>query len=227
MVLWACLPPRGYLRVSSVPPEECGIEWSVPHLPGSPLVGPAQPPLHLPHQGEGLIPQRARTGPPCPSRRLPLRRRRRAALPPCRGHPRRLRSWRCGGWLVLGSRGLGGDKFSGVGVDVVEVGVVGVVMVGVVRQNLLDAGGNAPHGLHVRLRRRPASRPPPFDLPSPLGSHAPSCLSLGAHGALALALGPPSGPHVSFPLPVPWVPPPVTHALARTAGARARPVPLP
>ena len=55
--------------------------------------------------------------------------------------------------------------------------------------------------------------PPPAPLPStrppPPGPHAPSCLSLGARGALALALGTPSGP-----LPVPWVPLPVTHALA-------------
>ena len=63
-------------------------------------------------------------------------------------------------------------------------------------------------------------RPPPFDPPSPRGSHAPSCLSLGARGALALASGPLSVPHASVPLPVPWVPPPIT-------GARARPVPVP
>ena len=42
---------------------------------------------------------------------------------------------------MLGSWGLGGDEFSGVGVDVVEVGVVVVVVVGVVRWHLLDAGG--------------------------------------------------------------------------------------
>ena len=112
--------------------------------------------------------------------------------------------------MVLGSWGLGGDELSGVGVDVVEV----VVVVGVVRRHLLDAEGDAPHRLHVRLRGRPAPHPPPFDPPSSLGSHAPSCLSLGARGALALALGPPSGPHASVPLPLPWVPPPVTHALA-------------
>ena len=105
--------------------------------------------------------------------------------------------------------------------------MVGVVVVGVVRQHLLDAGGDAPHRLHVRLRRRPAPRPPPFYPPSPPGSHAPSCLSLGARGALALALRPPSGPHASVTLPVPLVPPPVNHALDCTAGARARPVPVP
>ena len=81
--------------------------------------------------------------------------------PPRRGHPRRLRSRRGGGWLVLGSWGLGGDKLAGAGVDVVEVVVVVVVVVGVVRRHLLDAGGDAPHRLHVRLRGRPAPRPPP------------------------------------------------------------------
>ena len=87
--------------------------------------------------------------------------------------------------------------------------MVVVVVVGVVRRHLLEAGGDAPHRLHVQLRGRPTPRPPSFDPPSPGGSYAPSRLSLGARGALALALGPPSGP-----LPVPWVPPPVTHALA-------------
>ena len=109
-----------------------------------------------------------------------------------------------------GSWGLGGDELAGIGVDVVEVVVVVlVVVVGVVRRHLLDVGGDAPHRLHVRLRGRPAPHPPPFDPPAPLGSHAPSCLSNGARGALALPLGRPSGP-----LPAPWVPPPVTHALA-------------
>ena len=107
-------------------------------------------------------------------------------------------SVRGGGWLVPGSWGLGGDELAGVGVDVVEVVVVVVVVVGVVRRHLLDAGGDAPHRLHVRLRGRPAPRPPPFDPPSPPGSHAPSRLSLRARGTLALALGPPFGP-----LPVP------------------------
>ena len=109
---------------------------------------------------------------------------------------------------MLGSWGLGGDELPGVGVDVLEVVVVVVVVLGVVRR------GDAPHGLHIRLRGRPAPRPPPFNPPSLPGSHAPSRLSLGARGALALALGPPSGPHASVPLPVPWVLPPVTHALA-------------
>ena len=61
---------------------------------------------------------------------------------------------------MLGSRGLGGDKLAGVRVDVVEVVVVVVVVVvGVVRRHLLDAGGDAPQRLHVRLRGRPAPGP--------------------------------------------------------------------
>ena len=126
-----------------------------------------------------------------------------------------------------GSWGLGGNEFSGVGVHVVEVGVVVVVVVGMVRRHMLDAGGDAPHRLHVQLRGRPAARPPPFAPPSPPGSHAPSCLSPGAHGALALALGSLSAPQDSVPLSVPWVPSPVTRALACTAGTRARPLPVP
>ena len=73
---------------------------------------------------------------------------------------------------MLGLWGLGGDELAGVRVDVVEVVVVVVVVVGVVRWHLLDAGGDAPHRLHVRLRGRPAPRPPPFGPPSPPGSHA-------------------------------------------------------
>ena len=123
---------------------------------------------------------------------------------------------------MLGSWGLGGDELAGIRVDVVEVVVVVVVVVvGVVRRHLLDAGGDAPQRLHVRLRGRPALRPPPFVPPSPLGSHAPSRLSLGARGALALALGP-----FSSPLPVSRVPPPVPHALARPLTHVPSPCPL-
>ena len=82
MVLWGCPPPRGYLSVSSVPPEEHGIKGLVPQPPGSPLVGPAQPPVHLPNPVPVPGP-----GPLCPSRWLPplplcLRRRCRAPPPP-------------------------------------------------------------------------------------------------------------------------------------------------
>ena len=102
-----------------------------------------------------------------------------------------------------------------------------VVVVSVVRRHLLDAGGDAPHWLYVRLRGRPAPRPPPFGPPSPRGSRAPSCLSPGAHVALALALGPLPGLHAFVSLSTPWVPPTVTCALARTASARILPVPVP
>ena len=54
---------------------------------------------------------------------------------------------------MLVSWGLGGDELAGVRVDVVEVVVVVVVVVvGVVCRHLLDAGGDAPHRLHFRLR---------------------------------------------------------------------------
>ena len=125
--------------------------------------------------------------------------------------------------MVLVSWGLGGDELAGVRVDVVEVVVVVVVVVvvGVVCRHLLDAGRDAPHRLHVRLRGRPALCPPPFAPPSPLGSHAPSCLSLGARGALVLALWP-----LFSPLPVSRVPPPVPHALARSLSHLPSPCPL-
>ena len=126
---------------------------------------------------------------------------------------------------MLGSWGLGKDELAGVSVDVVEVVVVVVVVVvGVVRRHLLDAGGGAPHRLHVRLRGRPAPSPPAFVPPSLPGSHAPSRLFswvLGALGALALALGP-----LSSPLLVTRVPPPVPHALARPLAHRPSPRPL-
>ena len=78
-----------------------------------------------------------------------------------------------GGWLVLGSWGFGGVELAGVRVDVVEVVVVVVVVVGVVRRHLLDAGGDAPHRLHVRLRGRPAPRPPPVRPALPPGLPCP------------------------------------------------------
>ena len=127
-----------------------------------------------------------------------------------------------GGWLVLGSSGLGGDEVSGVGVDIAEVGVVVVMVVGVVRRHLLDAGGDAPH----RLQGRPAPSPPPLAPPSPHGSNAPSCLSLRAHGALALALWSLPRPHAFVPLSALRVLPPDTCALACPAGARILPVPV-
>ena len=236
MVLWGCPPPRGYLSVSSVPPEGHGIEGPVPRPPGGPLVGPAQPPVHLPHQGEGLLPERVRDRapvpvpwpallcPPCRPPSLPLRLQRRCRAPPPvrRGHPRRFRPRRGGAWLVPGSWGLGGDKLAGVRVNVVEVVVVVVVVVvGVVCRHLLDAGGDAPQAAARPAAGAPRPLPPSLRPPSHLGSLAPSRLSLGARGALALALGP-----LSSPLPVSRVPPPVPHALARPLSHLPSPCPL-
>ena len=121
------------------------------------------------------------------------------------------------------SWGLGGDELAGVRVDVVEVVVVVVVVVvGVVRRHLLDAGGDAPHRLHFRLRGCSALCPPPLAPPSPLGSRAPSLLSLGALAlALALALGPLSGP-----VPVSRVPPLVPHTPARSLPPLSSPLRL-
>ena len=51
------------------------------------------------------------------------------------------------------------------------------MVVGVVRWHLLDAGGDAPHRLNVRLRGWPAPCPSPYALPIPLGPYAPPCLS--------------------------------------------------
>ena len=128
---------------------------------------------------------------------------------------------------MLGSWGLGGDELSGVGADVVEVVVVVVVVVvGVLRRHLLDAGGDAPHLLHVRLWGHPAPCPSPLAPPSPHGPRALSCLSPRAHGALALALGSLPRPHAFVPLSALRVVPPVNCALACPAGAPILPVPV-
>ena len=108
--------------------------------------------------------------------------------------------------MVLVSWGLGGDELAGVRVDVVEVVVVVVVVVvGVVCRHLLDAGGDAPHRLHVRLRGRPALCPPPFAPSSPPGLPCPA---------------PPVPWCPRRPCPCPWAPfkPP-----ARVAGPASRP----
>ena len=104
--------------------------------------------------------------------------------------------------------------------------MVVVVEVGVVRRHLLDARGDAPHRLHVRLWWCPAPRPSPFAPPSPRGSRARSCLPPGAHGALAFALVSLPGPRSFVSLSTPWVPPTVACALARTACILPVPVPM-
>ena len=120
------------------------------------------------------------------------------------------------------SWGLGGDELAGVRVDVVEVVVVVVVVVGgcgVPASVGCRGGCTSPAARPAAGAPRPL--PPPFVPSSPLGSLAPSRLSLGARGALALALGP-----LSSPLPVSRVPPPVPHALARPLSHLPPPGPL-
>ena len=111
--------------------------------------------------------------------------------------------------MVLVSWGWGGDDLAGVRVDVVEVVVVVVVVVvGVVCRHLLDAGGDAPHRLHVRLRGRPALCPPPFSglppgLPCPVppvpwGPRRPCPCPLGPFPAPCPCRG------SRLPSPTPW-----------------------
>ena len=98
VVLLGPPPPRGHRPVPPVPAEEHCIEGPVPHPPRGPRAGPAQPPVHLHHQDEGLTPQGVwdrisvpvpGPGPLCPQRRLPLRPLcpRRPAPPPPRQRP--------------------------------------------------------------------------------------------------------------------------------------------
>ena len=102
-----------------------------------------------------------------------------------------------------------------------------VVVAVVVRPHLLDAGGNAPDRLEVRLRGRPAPRPLPSAVPSARGSPPLPCLSPKVYVALPpLALGSlPSFLAFVF-LATSWAPSSVTCALARTATARILPVPM-
>ena len=111
------------------------------------------------------------------------------------------------------------------GVDVVEVVVVVVVVVGVVRRHLLDAGGDAPHRLHVRLRSAPPPAPLPSTtlppglpcpvLPVPWGPWHPCLCPWAPFGPPARAVGPapchprpglPARPQSLAPLPAPGRP---------------------
>ena len=236
MVLWACPPPRGTLRFPPSLRRSTASKCRFLDLLEVPWLAQHNHPYTSPTRGRVSSPRGSGTAPQSRSHRRP-------SSAPCAGPPRcpcacgadaaprppsaeAIRAGSAlgggGGWLVLGSWGLGGDVLAGVRVDVVEVVVVVVVVVvGVVCRHLLDAGGDAPHRLHVRLRGRPALCPPPSVPSSPLGSQAPSRLSLGARGALALALGP-----LSSPLPVSRVPPPVPHALAHPLTYLSSPCPL-
>ena len=194
----------------------------------SPTRGRVSSPKRVRDRAPVPVPWPALLCPPCLPPSLPLRLRRRCRAPPplCRGHPRRLRPRRGGGWLVPGSWGLGGDELASVKVDVVEVVVVVVVVVvGEVCRHLFDAGGDAPHRLHVRLRGRPAlcslpsSRPPPWApmprLACPLGPAAPLPLPLGPFPAPCPCRGsrlpsstpaPARSPTSPRPVPCTWAP---------------------
>ena len=70
-----------------------------------------------------------------------------------------------------------------------------VVVVAVVRRHMLDTGGDAQHGLDVRLPGRPAPHPSPYALPVFPCPHAPPCVSPEAYVALPpLAPGSLPGP---------------------------------
>ena len=78
---------------------------------------------------------------------------------------------------------------------------MGVVVVGVVRWHLLDAGGDAAHGLDVQLRGRPAPAPlsstrPPHRAPMP----RPAC-TWGPVAPLPLPCGPLPAPAPLSPCP--------------------------
>ena len=137
--------------------------------------------------------------------------------------------WPGGGWRgTLG--GPGGDQGPKVGVSVVDG--QGVVVVGVVPRHPLDAGGDAPHRLDLRLRGLPACLSLPFALPVPSGPWAPPSLSTVARVAppllapgplpclLPLAPARPLPPALPMSLTVPRAPP-------TAAGALAFPVRLP
>ena len=134
----------------------------------------------------------------------------------CRALPcRRRTGWR-GGW-----GGWGRIRAPNIGVDVVDG--QGVVVVGVVRRHLLDAGGDAPHCLGLRLWGLPAPLPSPFALPLPCRAWAPSSLPAEAHLAPPLLASgslpcprplAPVRPLPPAQLPVSGVPPSAPHALA-------------
>ena len=187
VVLWGCPPsqgvPPGFLRPSGgARHRKAGSSspWWSPGWPSSTTRTPP-PPGGGPHPPEGPGPCPSpgpRAGPPLPLAPAPPAAPVPAApvlrpAPPRRGHPRRLRSRCRRGLAGAGVVGVWGDDLSGVWVDVVQVVVVVVVVVGVVRRHLLDAGGDAPHRLHVRLRGRPAPRPPPFRPAVPPGLPCP------------------------------------------------------
>ena len=243
-LLWssgAAQPPRGTSRFPPTIPEEHGIEKPVPHLPGGPRAGPAQPPVHFHHQGEDLTPQGvpdpapvqiSGPGPLCPARRLPLRplrlRRQRRTPPPPAAEAAAIRAGSAlgaggAGWC-WGPRGWGGTRSPASGSMFQRwvwrrwwwwVWWAGICWM---RGGMHRTGGTSGCG--------GASLPVPLSSlgPTPLAP-APR-LSPWGHGALGLAFGSLPGPCTFVPFSAPWVLPPVTCALACTPGARTLPVPV-
>ena len=122
--------------------------------------------------------------------------------PPRRGHPRSaLRPRRGGGWLVLGSWGLRGDEFSGVGVYVVELGMLVVVVVGVVRRHLLVAGGMHRTGCTSACGGAPLPSPLPSPRPPPQAPMPRPVCPQGPTALLPLPLGPLPAPTPLSPCP--------------------------
>ena len=213
MVLWGCPPPRGYLSFSSVSPEEHGIEGPVPRPPGGSLVGPAQPAVHLPHQGKGLPPQRVRDRAPVP---VPWAAPRPAPPPPRPSAPA-LPSAR--GWLAgAGVVGVGGRRARR-------------------RQGRCCRGGGggggcgAPASVGCRGGcTSPAARPAagaPRPLPPSLRPALPPGLPCPVPPVPWGPRRPCPCPWAPFsPLPVSRVPPPVPHALARPLTHLPSPCPL-
>ena len=211
---------RGHYPVSPVPPEEHSIEGPVPQPPGGSRGSPAQPPVHLHHQEEGLAPQGVwdrvpvpgliRPGPLCPPCRLRLRllrlwrqRHARPCAPP--GHrpsapappPALLPRQPGRAGLRCADGGLAGRGVGGVGWGP-----------GPPRRGQCCGGGRgsgggggrgAPASAGYRggcsaTAGRPAPRSSRCTLPFPYCPHAPPCLSPAAYVALApLAPGPPPG----------------------------------
>ena len=120
--LWRSTASKGWFLIPLVVPEQAKLSQPytsttsgrAPPLRGSGTVSQSR--------SQGWAPSAPRAGSPCGPCACG------AGAAPRIPEPGAGADGRClgggGGWLVLGSGGLGKDEVSGVGVDVVEVGVV-------------------------------------------------------------------------------------------------------